>query len=60
MRSSKLDPLKKRELMKKIVKKCIGKPVRCSKCGYMNGLASIFSLDASIISKINENKSPIK
>ncbi|GMN24463.1 hypothetical protein TIFTF001_000574 [Ficus carica] len=37
MRSSKLDPLKKRELMKKMVKKCIGKPVRCSKCGYMNG-----------------------
>ncbi|GMN24465.1 hypothetical protein TIFTF001_000572 [Ficus carica] len=51
MRSSKMEPLKKAELMKKIVKKCNSKAVKCSKCGYMNGFASIFSLDDSIVTE---------
>ncbi|EXB53230.1 DNA-directed RNA polymerase III subunit RPC1 [Morus notabilis] len=61
MRSSKMEPLKKGELMKKIVKKCNSKAVKCSKCGYINGLSSIFAFDAFIISKtvVKENESSI-
>ena len=42
MRSSKIEPLKKTELMKRVVKKCNTKAAWCSKCGYINGLASVF------------------
>lgn len=55
MRSSKMEPLKKGELMKKIVKKCNSKAVKCSKCGYINGLSSVFAFDASIISTTVKN-----
>lgn len=49
MRSPKMEPLRKTELMKKIVKKCNNlttnyRPVKCSKCGFINGLVSIFFL----------------
>jgi ribosomal protein L40E len=49
MRNSKLEALKKAELMKEIVKKCnnltsSNKAVKCSRCGYVNGLASSFLL----------------
>ncbi|KAL5581146.1 hypothetical protein UlMin_013588 [Ulmus minor] len=37
MRSSKIEPLKKNELMKRMVKKCTNRSVKCSKCGYING-----------------------
>ncbi|CAB4282588.1 unnamed protein product [Prunus armeniaca] len=42
MRSPKMEPLRKTELMKKIVKKCNSlatnyRPVKCSKCGFING-----------------------
>lgn len=47
MRSPKMDPLRKADLMKTIVKKCSSmassKPVKCHRCGYMNGLCSAFS-----------------
>lgn len=43
MRSQKMEALKKAELMKKIVQKCTAmasskKAVKCSTCGYMNGI----------------------
>lgn len=43
MRSQKMEALKKAELMKKIVQKCTAmasskKAVKCSRCGYMNGI----------------------
>ncbi|KAL6275979.1 hypothetical protein ACE6H2_019580 [Prunus campanulata] len=42
MRSPKMEPLRKTELMKKVVKKCNNlatnyRPVKCSKCGFING-----------------------
>lgn len=45
MRNPKLEALRKTELMKEIVKKCnnltsSNKAVKCSRCGYVNGLAS--------------------
>lgn len=50
MRRPKMEPMKKSELMKVIVKKCNSlttnnRPVKCSKCGFINGLAHIFPLD---------------
>lgn len=52
MRSPKLEPLKKSELMKAIVKKCnnltsSNKAVKCSRCGHVNGLASTLMLLSS-------------
>lgn len=43
MRNQKMEALKKAELMKKIVQKCTAmasskKAVKCSRCGYMNGI----------------------
>ncbi|KAK3012631.1 hypothetical protein RJ639_008587 [Escallonia herrerae] len=43
MRNSKLEPLKKSELYKKTVKRCTSmastkKAVKCSRCGYINGM----------------------
>ncbi|KAK2985575.1 hypothetical protein RJ640_025008 [Escallonia rubra] len=43
MRNSKLEPLKKSELFKKTVKRCTSmastkKAVKCSRCGYINGM----------------------
>lgn len=57
MRSPKIEPLKKNELMKVIVKKCNNltsgnKAVKCSRCGYVNGLAS--TSDAFIMNKLKE------
>ncbi|KAM6584549.1 hypothetical protein CsatB_011551 [Cannabis sativa] len=37
MRSTKIEPLKKTELMKKIVKKCNSRAAKCPKCGSLNG-----------------------
>ncbi|CAN1772644.1 DNA-directed RNA polymerase III subunit 1 [Linum perenne] len=42
MRSPRIDPLKKTACMKAVVKKCStmasGKPIKCSNCGYLNGM----------------------
>ena len=49
-----MEALKKAELMKKIVQKCTAmasskKAVKCSTCGYMNGLFLSFHLSNSIL-----------
>lgn len=53
MRAPKTEPLKKAEIMKSVVKKCTamagGKAVKCSRCGYLNGLDSIFFLYLNIV-----------
>ncbi|XAR60511.1 DNA-directed RNA polymerase [Bertholletia excelsa] len=42
MRNPRIEPLKRSEILKKIVKKCNGmassKPAECSRCGYNNGM----------------------
>jgi ribosomal protein L40E len=59
MRSPKIEALKKNEIMKAMVKKCNAltnnkKAYKCSRCGYINGLAFFFSSDAFIIVKMKE------
>lgn len=58
MRRFKFDALKKTDLMKKIVKKCTNltpRTMKCSRCGYINGSALAFSLDAFIMVVANKN-----
>lgn len=50
MRNPKLEALRKCELAKKIVKKCTtltssNKSMKCSRCGYLNGLDFTFYFD---------------
>lgn len=62
MRNPKMEPLKKTELAKALVKNCSTKAsqkiVTCEKCGYLNGaisncfLANIFRLDDAILKLI--------
>ncbi|KAE8693139.1 hypothetical protein F3Y22_tig00110819pilonHSYRG00424 [Hibiscus syriacus] len=62
MRAPKIEPLKKAELVKTIVKKCTAmagsKAVKCSRCGFVNGTAKKVVGRIGIIhdrSKINDN-----
>ncbi|KAE8680496.1 DNA-directed RNA polymerase III subunit RPC1 [Hibiscus syriacus] len=62
MRAPKIEPLKKAELLKTIVKKCTSmagsKAVKCSRCGYVNGTVKKVVGRIGIIhdrSKINDN-----
>lgn len=53
MRNPKIDPLRKSDLMKMMVKKCStmvsNKAVKCTRCGEMNGISSTFVLINSIL-----------
>lgn len=52
MRNPKMEPLKKTELAKAVVKKCSTmasqRIITCKKCGYLNGMILNYFLDETI------------